>query len=174
MEAAGYPALKEIAAAASPPLTLLRNVVLEFRDNAGSVIGGQGREIDFLLLGGSNKIEVVSAKLKPGKYEPGPDRTALGHFYNMPDKKPALTTYLQTHFGANKAFPQVDWVNVRWAGGEQRLVDFRARLATSTAVGSIVVTSLTPAPEFKLGHQLRADVPQLLQKVADLVDSHLP
>jgi hypothetical protein len=171
VEAAGTPGIEEICKEGG--LTALKSVYLEFVDGSGTVIGGKGPELDFLILGTSGVQEIVSAKLKPKQFHAPTDKALLSHFTAMPLEPPGIVTYIKSNFGINKKYDLVESANVVYQGGRKSLKEFRSSYLSKVVVDKIVVTSLTPGPDRPMGLQLRVTEAELIDKVIELVKKYI-
>jgi hypothetical protein len=164
-------------------MTILRNVFLQARGPTGPGgairnIGGQLREIDFVVLGTKGVEKVVSAKLKSKQVSVSNEHTSLRHFQNAPASGPAVAPYLQDpahKFGNVPDFAKATEIYVRFEGGtkSEDLEAFRAKYLSKTVVDTIDVIGVTPADERDKGRLLRVTRTELLEKMIELVKAAL-
>ncbi|NEQ33721.1 MAG: hypothetical protein F6K04_22440, partial [Leptolyngbya sp. SIO4C5] len=175
VEAAGTPGVEELATEAG--LTVLKTVELKFVKQSGDDIRSQIPELDFLILSNAHLKEIVSAKMKPKQFKVKQDKKLLRHFLEMPLNPPDVITYAKTHFGRNKAYDEIDHVDVLYIQESNRhrtsLVNFRSQHLSRVSVDTIEITPLTPAPESDRGIQLRATEAELVEKTVELVKQNL-
>ena len=140
-------------------------------------MGGDGPELDYLVVGPSGVVKVPSAKMPaPAKFKATKDRRSLRHFANMPTDGPAVAAYLKASprtFGVNKLYDTVTSVKVVSSEGVEALGSFRAKYFSGVVVDTIEVVPVTPGPDDPRGHQLRVTGTELIQKTVELMKKYI-
>jgi hypothetical protein len=167
VEAAAGPELDALAAEAG--LTVLRNLHLQARGAKGNV-GGKQAEMDFVALGPKGVVEIVSAKLDPGKFSFSTDRAALNHYLTVPDAPADMPAYYKANFGNTPVWDKMTSVMAVSSAGAMPLPEFRSRYLSQVPVTSVTVSGVSPGPEQPENMQLRSTAPELLAEMAKLID----
>lgn len=184
VEVAGALIVEQLALDAG--LSVLRNVGLQFIDGTGANVGGVQHELDFVIVGASSVVEIISAKTNPGQLSVSGDQGKLAHMRDLPTSPQQLREYAIQNFVGRGSVGSSVWNRVVGAfvvfndrGEAMRLpvADFRSRYLARTAIEKLSVRSLAPAqPEGarRPDIALAANSDELLDQLIIFIDAALP
>ena len=168
VEATAEPGLRRIAQATGSTLLVRPEIFLA--DQAGAPLGGRVDELDFLMIGQS-EVRVVSAKTERRQFVSAVDRRKLDLIRQVPDN-PGAFGFIRNWMGwgdqaraGHRA--ATAGVVVRYNGDTTvRVADFRSRFLGREQTRRIVVEPVHPKHQQEdpaVGHQLRVDLPDLIE-----------
>jgi hypothetical protein len=179
VEVASAPLVQQLLAedTAGNSLTCLENVYLQAVDSSGADVGGAQHEIDFVMLGASSVVKIISAKLSPKQLK-GMQAKAVSQLETYRDVPlPPTATDLRARFGGGPTtWASAGDLDVRWNGGTMRLSQFRGQYLTSpssTPVTSVVVEGVTVGPDLGRAEvfHLAIDRNKLMEIMSMFVDA---
>ena len=177
VEVSSAPVVRELLAkdTSGTTLTCWENVKLQAVDTRGATVGGPQLEIDFLMLGTSSVVKIISVKLAP-KQLGGMRSKAVGQLEGYRDVTlPPAPADMNARFGGSPTtYAAATDLEVRWKGGSMPLNLFRTKyLSSGTPVTSLIVEGVTVGPDLGRSEvfHLAVERRKLMEIMATFVDA---